>query len=852
MQKIIFLLVSILSGLCLDAQSLSGNITDSVSHQPIEDAAVYFPQLKTGARADLQGHYHIDIPKGTYQVEVEMLGYATVTKTVRVDSDAHFNFMMSVAATTSKEVVITALGNATTTRRAPVPVTVVPHEMLIQQSSTNVIDAIALQPGISEISEGPGISKPVINGLGYNRVLTLFDGERQEDFQWGDEHGILIDPYAVYDAEIIRGPASLQYGANAVGGVISFKSEPMAENGTIRGSFQSEYQTNNGLIGNSVNIGGNHNGFVWDIRGSYEEAHCYSDPKDGYVWGTAYNQGNVRASIGWYRDWGYSRISVSALHRQIGVPDGERDSATGRFVFDVPLNAQYNANGQYIPGTGQIFPTRSNFLSYSVDISGYQILNHNTAWWQTSVNAGRGKIGIDIGFSESVRHEIDSGTVPEENMTVYDIPYSLKYQLEDAQTGLKLTTGINGMYEFMKNGAEPPSPYVGDFEIPDYHLFDLGAYAILQKDFKNLTLSGGVRYDFRSIVGQALYLSNYGTSSQAEVPAGTPGAYTQFPAFNEKYNGVSASIGASYQLPKDWYIKLNFAKSYRAPAINELTSNELDPANVFKQGDPNLKPEQGYEGDLGLGYHGKDVSLELDGYFNYIHDFIFPARIQSSLGGDSIEQGAPVYKYGATTAWITGVSAYFNIHPRVAKWIEIDNGFSYTYSFLPGQTDSTQHVPFTPAPRLTSEVKFKLPTGHTFLSQLYVKFGLAHYWSQSVIYSALYNELPSEAYTLYNIGIGTNFIDPKTKRVYCTLVINCTNLFNIAYVDHMSRTQYFVGYNPTAPGNPSAFGPAAGVVTQTSQGIYNMGRNVGFKLIFPFGGGVGRNRAPDAGVNLPD
>jgi iron complex outermembrane receptor protein len=105
---------------------------------------------------------------------------------------------------------------------------------------------------------------------------------------------------------------------------------------------------------------------------------------------------------------------------------------------------------------------------------------------------------------------------------------------------------------------------------------------------------------------------------------------------------------------------------------------------------------------------------------------------------------------------------------------------------------------------------------------------------------------------LYNIGIGTNFIDPKTKRVYCTLVINCTNLFNIAYVDHMSRTQYFVGYNPTAPGNPSAFGPAAGVVTQTSQGIYNMGRNVGFKLIFPFGGGVGRNRAPDAGVNLPD
>ena len=164
-----------------------------------------------------------------------------------------------------KEVIITSLGNTTTLRRAPSPVSVVTHEMFLQQSSTNVIDAIARQPGITAITTGPGVSKPEINGLGYNRVLTLFDGERQEDFQWGDEHGILIDPYAVYDAEIIRGPASLQYGANAMAGVVSFKSQPFAESGVIRGSVQSEYQTNNGLIGNSVNLGGNNKWVVWDV-----------------------------------------------------------------------------------------------------------------------------------------------------------------------------------------------------------------------------------------------------------------------------------------------------------------------------------------------------------------------------------------------------------------------------------------------------------------------------------------------------------------------------------------------------------------------------------------------------------
>ena len=89
----------------------------------------------------------------------------------------------------------------------------------------------------------------------------------------------------------------------------------------------------------------------------------------------------------------------------------------------------------------------------------------------------------------------------------------------------------------------------------------------------------------------------------------------------------------------------------------------------------------------------------------------------------------------------------------------------------------------------------------------------------------MYTELASKAYTLYNAGIGTSFVSPKTKRVICSLYINCSNLTNLAYVSHLSHNAYFLAYNAT---------PA--VVTQASQGIYNMGRNVGFKAIFPFGG----------------
>jgi iron complex outermembrane receptor protein len=850
MQKILFLVISLITGLFVSGQSLSGTVTDSATHQALDGAAVYFPKLKKGAVTDIKGNYKIaSLPNGVYDVELHMTGYATISRQVTINGDAALDVSMAPSSASLKEIIITSLGNKMVIQRAPVPVTLVTHDMLLEQASTNVIDAIAKQPGITAITTGPGVSKPEINGLGYNRVLTLFDGERQEDFQWGDEHGVLIDPYAVYDAEIIRGPASLQYGANAVGGVVSFKSQPPAPGGTIQGSVQSEYQTNNGLIGNTIDINGNNNGFVWDVRGSYEAAHCYQDPHDGYVWGTAFDQSNVRALLRWNRKWGFSSLSVSLLHRQIEIPDGNRDSATGQFEFDVPLNAQY-VNGQYVPGSGQIYPTKANFRSYDPDIAGYQVLDHDEVWWQNSINVGLGKIGVDIGYTQSIRHEIDTGNVGQENLIVHDIPYSIKYQVEDFSTGLKLTTGFNGMYEFENNYPEPPAPYVGDYEIPNYHLFDIGGYGILEKDFKNLTLSGGLRYDLRSITGQAMYLSNYDTPQQQQVPAGTPGAYTQFPPFGQTYTGFSGSIGATYQLPKNNYVKLNLARSYRAPAINELTANELDPSNVYKIGNPDLKAEQGYEADVAYGNNGRDVNFEVDGFYNYVNNFIFADRLASASGGDSMQLGAPVYKYtGENIAIIAGVTAYLNIHPASIKWFELDNGFTYIYSFLPGQTDSTQHVPFTPAPRLTSAIKFKLADKRSSAFRgTYFEFGLEHDWPQNNIYSALYNELPSFAYTLFNAGIGTNFVNKKTNRIVCSVILNCTNLMNLAYVDHTSRTQYFWAYNGV--NDPTNFGVNAAVVTKQSEGIYNMGRNVGFKVIFPIG--VAKTKAPAANLDVQD
>ena len=234
---------------------------------------------------------------------------------------------------------------------------------------------------------------------------------------------------------------------------------------------------------------------------------------------------------------------------------------------------------------------------------------------------------------------------------------------------------------------ELSAPYVRYSEIPNYTDFDIGAYAILQWDYKNLTLSGGLRYDVRDITGQSMYLLNYGTPQQQQVPAGTPGAYTQYSPFHNIYTAPSGSIGASYQLPKNNYIKLNLARSYRAPSIQELNSNALNAgANAYIIGNTHLKAEQGYEADLGYGYNGRDLNFEVNGFFNYINNFIFQQRLGSMFGGDSIQQGFPVFQYVANTAMVEGVTGYLNIHPAAAKWIEIDNGFTYIYTYMPHQT----------------------------------------------------------------------------------------------------------------------------------------------------------------------
>ncbi len=158
------------------------------------------------------------------------------------------DFSLGLQYTEESPVVITGMSKATQIKRSPVPIVTMNHVAIVENLSTNIIDAIAKLPGVTQLTTGPNVSKPFIRGLGFNRILTLYDGVRQEGQQWGDEHGIEVDQYGVDHAEVIKGPASLTYGSDALAGVVNLIPTPPAPEGKIKGDVLAEFQTNNGLL----------------------------------------------------------------------------------------------------------------------------------------------------------------------------------------------------------------------------------------------------------------------------------------------------------------------------------------------------------------------------------------------------------------------------------------------------------------------------------------------------------------------------------------------------------------------------------------------------------------------------
>ncbi len=824
-KQILFVFSIFLCFPLLSQNSLSGKIIDSSSSKPIEAALVYLPDLKISVQSKSDGTYTIaNIPKGTYVVEVRLLGYTQEAMSIHIDGVITHDFKLAPANFEEDEVVITGNSSATDDARTPQSVSEATNQYLNENSSTNVIDAISKIPGVSAISDGQSISKPVIRGLGYNRVLTVNDGVVQVDQPWFDEFGIEADPDAVERVEVLKGPASLAYGSDAIAGVVNLIPVKPLPEGERKGEILFNYQTNNGLINNMLHLGGTNNGISWSVRADNIMAHSYQNSNDGYVVNTQFSNFNTDGTIGIHKGWGYSQLHVSYFDMHTGIIDGTRDTITGAMLRPVAYPDQ-NGGAPFFA-----LPTASEKRSYTPFVISQRI-QHTKAVWDNSIALGEGRVTGIFSWQRNERQENNDPTIPNVSDIYYysnAVTFDLRYHSKE-MGGFNYSVGTNGEYQ--------ASQSLGTLMlIPNYNFFQAGGFLIANEHIGKLTLSGGIRYDTRIFN----CIDHWVDSTQVPVAANTPGGVHEFSGFTTNFSGVSGSLGAVYNFTKNIYVKVNVARGYRAPNVAECAANGVhDGTVIWELGDNTLKPETSLEEDLSFVVNTKDFHLELSGFNNDIGDFIYAKGVQSKLSGDSINNtfqnvglgGAPVYKYTQGAARLYGGEAALDIHPSALPWVELDGTLSMVAGGLTNAPDSVKILPFVPPTRITADLKFHIRKVGGTIKNAYFKIGILDAFQQDKVYQqyAVYNGLTQQSspaayaaskaatagYTLLNAGVGGDV--QGHGHTICKIYVVCNNLLDTPYMDYMSRFKYFPVNN------------ANGKV-----GVFNMGRNVSFKMIIPF------------------
>jgi iron complex outermembrane receptor protein len=797
---------------------IKGRVT-SAEDGPLAFVSVGILSKPTGTRTGNDGYFQLrNLTPGTYTIQFTAIGYQKQQLVAQVKNNEVLMLNVSLVKSESRlnDVIVTGVSRATEVRRNPVPVAVMSKKDMDKNVNNNIIDAIIKGvPGVSAVTTGPNVSKPFIRGLGYNRVLTLYDGIRQEDQQWGDEHGIEIDQYGIARAEVIKGPASLSYGSDALAGVINMIPYlPNFENNALKGDYTVDYHTNNGLIGSSLGLAYKQNDWRFTARSTGKLAHNYTNSVDGRVYGTAYNELNLSAMARVDRSWGYSQLAATLFNNKQEIPDGSRDSLTRRFTRQV-LDAGDDIKNRPIVPNNELKTYKLNPL--------YQHIEHYRLYTSNQFNVGEGSINLMAGGQQSVRREYNHPTQPQQPglyVVLNSLNYDVKYNLPQI-AGIEASVGVNGMYQTNR------SKNATDFPIPDYKLFDIGAFLFAKKTFGAVDVSGGLRFDNRSMNWDNFFVADNPQNGFQKRVKGidTVGAYLQFPSFNKRYRGWSGSLGLTYNVSERLLLKANIARGYRAPNITEIGSNGLDPgAHIVYLGNRTFKPEFNVQQDIGLIAYLKDADLSAEVFNNNIYNYIYQARLNDARGNPVvIVPGNSTYQYQQSGARLYGAEVSVNLHPEKVKWFNWNNSLAYVeglnknVELIARVGNDAKYLPFIPPLHGRSEIRINFQKNSKILVKPYIKLEADVYVAQNHFYALDNTETATPGYTLWNIGCGSGFKNKKGKTVL-DVFLQVDNLLDKAYQSNLNRLKYFEYYQATPNGR---------------NGIYNIGRNISLKMIVP-------------------
>jgi iron complex outermembrane recepter protein len=715
-------------------------------------------------------------------------------------------------STLIEEVVVSAVLGKSKAKQTPFAIQSIGSKVMARSVESNIMEVLArATPGLNTVKTGPNVSKPFIRGLGYNRVLSLYDGLRQEGQQWGDEHGVEVDPYSVHHAEVIKGPASLMYGSDALAGVVAmFPASAPSNVGPWQGKYIAEHQHNHGLIGHAFQLQKRSKNLFFSLNLSQRMAQNYRNALDGRVYNTNFNEKNLGAQLTYLSGQSFSKLAFSFYQNLQAIPDGSRQTNSRAFTKQVFEAEQDVLDNRPIAHA-------QDLNSYALPIL-HQNIRHIRLYNNNHYQHDLGDFDLNLAWQSNRRQEFNHPTLPSlsgVNLVLNTFNYALKFQ-SVKYLDFRSSFGANGMLQSNKNGQAT------DFPIPDYQMIDGGVYAFQQWQPGDWSLNAGLRYDLRQVFWPDFYVGKNTSHGFDEAQAPNGQNNLQFAKADLNFSGLSASFGSTYQYGL-FNFKANIGRAYRAPSLTELASNGLDPgAHIVYLGNRNFKPEFSTQIDVGAAYQSPNLGLDLALFGNQLQNYISLQQLANTQGEPMIDaQGNKTFQYQQSSAQLYGLECAAYYQPSTLKNLRLDANASLVYgqnkgAQFSGTKNQGEYLPFMPPLQIFGKIAYQWEKVASFCPEISTSLSY-EYAAKQVRFLALNDtETATPAYQLWHADVQSKWQVSKHLALNCSLFVH--NILDHSYQSHLNRLKYMDSRPAPTP----------------NFGIYNMGRNFGIKLSVDF------------------
>ncbi|KAB7727647.1 TonB-dependent receptor [Rudanella paleaurantiibacter] len=744
--------------------SLSGQIlTSAPASAGLPGATIYIRELQRGTLTDTEGRFRLDnLCPGQYTVEYRFLGFTSVTESVRVPVDSVRQITLSNDARNLPGVDVTE--HRSEAKQILQTQSELAGIALDQSRGLTLGESLKAIAGLYSIQSGPAISKPVIHGLYSNRILVLNNGIRQEDQQWGSEHAPQVDQFVASRLTVIKGAASIRYGSDAIGGVILVEPKAMPSAPGIHGEANLVGATNGRMGAVSGFLEGAFDrkltGLSWRAQGTLKRAGNARAP--GYfLENTGFQERNFSADLHYDRKhWG-AEVYYSQFNNQIGMFRG----------------AQVGSLSDLYAAIARPEPLVQPGFTYTIDRP-FQDVQHQLLKGRAYYRSESfGELTLTVASQQNTREEYDRLSFS--RVTTPELYLKLNTQTADLiwEHPVKRTpsggvwSGSVGVNALTQGNVRR---YL--FLIPNFRANGLGGFIIERYAYNRWIFEGGLRYDVRTL--RAFFLNE--TDDQVF-------------SRSHRWDNANGSFGVSYELRPNLTLTTNLSTAWRAPNASDLYANGLHQSSVaYERGNPNLKAEQAYNGNLALAYTGERLSFDIGIFNNLINNYIY-------LKPDSVptirQRGAfPAYSYDQVRALFRGIDA--TISYKLSQPLTFTSKTSLLWAY--NQT-ARDYLVLVPPQRSENSIRYEF-TDQGRVSGLYVQASLLAVARQHRV-PTVSSEMregtlifrgdfapPPPGYVLLGAEAGLTL---RLGNQPVQVILTGANLANTVYRDYLNRFRYF-------------------------------------------------------------